>query len=198
MNGLDWVLTGIGIFCIGRGLWRGAVSQVFGITGILGGFLLASHFYQDTGRQLSQAFPNLTIAPAISFALLFLLAWFCIGAIGFWIAKLIHKTGMGFLDRMLGGAIGLGKALLLAVVLISILTLFLPPQDNLLLRSSLRPLIQDAARFVTMASPVNVQTLLEEKRRQLEIYWYEQKSGKTGPALPAPPQTKKKEVRNRE
>ena len=198
MNGLDWVLTGIGIFCIGRGLWRGAISQVFGIMGILGGFLLASHFYQNTASQLSQAFPSLTLAPAISFALLFMLAWFCIGAIGFWIAKLIHKTGLGFLDRMLGGVIGLGKGLLLAVVLLSILTLFLPPQNDLLRQSALRPLVQDATRFVAMASPVNVQKLLEEKRGQLEVYWSEQRSGKTGPAPATPLQTKKKEARNPE
>ena len=199
MNGLDWTLTGIGIICIGRGLWRGAISQVFGIMGVLGGFLLASHFYELTARQLSQAFPSLTVAPAISFALLFLLAWFCVGAVGHWIAKLIHRTGLGFLDRMLGGAIGLGKALLLAVVLISVLTLFLPPQNSLLCRSSLRPLVQDSARYVALACPVNVQTLLEEKRRQLEIYWNEQKPGKPGPARPvSPAQMKKKEARNQE
>jgi membrane protein required for colicin V production len=198
MNGLDWVLTGIGIFCIGRGLWRGAVSQVFGVLGILGGFLLASHYYQDTAIQLSHAFPSLTIAPAISFALLFLLAWFCIGAMGFWIAKVIHKSGLGFLDRTMGGAIGLGKALLLTVVLVSVLILFLPPQNDLLRQSTLRPFIQEAAGFVNMASPVNVQKLLEEKRRQLEAYWYEQKSGRTAPSHPTAPQARKKEVRDSE
>lgn len=199
MNGLDWALAGIGIICVGRGLWRGAISQVFGILGVLGGFLLASHFYEPTAGQLSRTFPSLTVAPAISFALLFLLAWLCIGLVGSWIARLVHSTGLGFLDRMLGGVIGLGKALLLAVVLISVLTLFLPPQSSLLCRSCLRPLIQDTARYVAVACPVKVQTLLEEKRRQLEIYWNEQKSEKTGPAHPtSPAQTKKKEARNRE
>lgn len=189
MNGLDWVLTGIAIFCIGRGLWRGAISQVFGIMGIYGGFFLASHYYQDTAKQLSQAFPKLTVAPAISFALLFLLAWFCVGMIGFWIAKMIHRTGMDFLDRLLGGIIGMAKALLLAVVLIFVLTLFLPPQNNLLSQSSLRPYVQDATRYLTMVCPPSVQKLLEEKRKQLEAYWNEQKKGKTSPTPPAPSQT---------
>lgn len=176
MNGLDWILVGIGFICVSRGIWRGAVSQVFGILGVLGGFILACHFYGDVARQLSHAFPKLSeiTASAISFSLLFLLTWFIIGVIGFWIAKFLRWTGLGFLDRVLGGVVGLGKALLLAAVLISVLTLFLSPRDRLLAQSALRPFVQEVARYVTAATPPGVQALLEEKRRQLEQYWSEQ------------------------
>lgn len=194
MNGLDWVIAGIGIVCIGRGLWRGAISQVFGILGVLGGFLLATHFYQATADQLVRAFPNLTVAPAISFGLLFLLAWFCIGAVGYGIASLIHRSGLGFLDRLAGGAIGAGKALLLAVVIISVLTLFLPPQSGLLSGSQLRPVVDEAARYVTVASPVSVQKLMEENKRRIEIYWNEQKSSGR-PHIQALPPAKKERKR---
>lgn len=183
MNGLDWTLAGIALVCVGRGLWRGAVTQVFGIVGVLGGFVLASHHYERVGAQLLRVFPTLSIAPAVGFVALFLLTWVCVGTLGYFTAKLIHKTALGFLDRLLGGAIGMGKALLLSVVIVYLLALFMPPQSTLIRRSVLSPLVYEAARYVTMVCPVNVQRLVEEKRKQLEAYL----GGKTGRSRPVPP-----------
>jgi membrane protein required for colicin V production len=97
LNGLDWVLLGIGLFCVGRGILRGAISQVFGIAGVLAGFVLASHYYESLSVQLSEAFPRLIGPQAVSFVLLFFLAWFCLAIVGFGISKLLQKSDSAFL-----------------------------------------------------------------------------------------------------
>jgi membrane protein required for colicin V production len=175
MNGLDWVLIGLGVFCILRGFFRGAVSQVIGIAGVLGGFIVAAHFYQSVGAQLRQAFPQFNASAMVSFIVLFFLTWFCVGVVGFWISKTLRKTGMAFLDRLMGGAIGFAKALILVLILVSAMTLFASPKSRLLAGSTLTPYVYSMARAVVQATPQNVQKIFEEKRKELERFWMERK-----------------------
>lgn len=173
MNALDWVLLAIGLFCLGRGLMRGAVSQIFGIAGILAGFVLASHYYDPLGAQLGRSFPNLSGPQVVSFIVLFFLTWFCVGVVGFMISRLLHRTGLGCLDRVWGGAIGLGKAVALAMCIISVLTFFLSVQNPVLRDSVLAPYVQGVALVVMKATPAKVQTLFEQKQGELKRYWTE-------------------------
>lgn len=171
MNGLDWILIVIALFCILRGIARGAISQVFGIAGALGGFLVAAHFYLAVGERLKQAFPQFAGAPVLSFILLFFLTWFCVGVVGFSISRALRRTGLAFLDRLGGGGIGFAKAFILALILISSLTLFLSPRSPFLAGSALAPHVQEISRLVVQATPENVQRIFEEKRRALERQW---------------------------
>src|SRR5690242_2561064 len=97
MNTLDWVLTAVAGFSVLRGLMRGAISQIFGIAGILVGFFIASHNYEQVGAEIHRNFPSLTGSATIGFILLFILTWFCIAVAGYWIAKVLRHTGLGFL-----------------------------------------------------------------------------------------------------
>jgi membrane protein required for colicin V production len=173
MNGLDWLLIGIAIVCLGRGIFRGAISQVFGIAGVIGGFLLAAHSYEAIARQLAAVFPGLPGAAAISFIVIFLLTWFCVGLSGYWIGRLLRRTGLGFLDRFLGGAVGLAKALVLGVIVIALLTLLLSPKSTFLAQSILTPYVQQAAQLLLKATPQNLQKLFEERQKAFKRNWLE-------------------------
>lgn len=179
MNALDWILLGVAIICVVRGIWRGAVSQVFGIAGLCGGFLTAAHYYQGVALRLTHAFPDLSAAPAISFVTLFLLTWFCIGALGFCISKLLHRSGLSFFDRFLGAGIGLGKAALFSIIVISMLTFFLSAENPLLFESYLVPHVQEVAEIAIKATPQSVQQLFDRKRLEIERYWAHYESSKT-------------------
>lgn len=187
MNALDWVLLVIGLFCLLRGLMRGAVSQIFGIAGILAGFVLASHYYESLGAQLARSFPQLPGPQVASFIVLFFLVWICIGVVGYMFSSLLHRTGLGFFDRCLGGAIGAAKAVVLAICIISVLTFFLSAQSPVLHGSFLAPYVQDIALVALKATPAKVQTLFEQKQAELKRYWTEHgadalKSGALPPA----------------
>ena len=171
MNGLDWFLIAVGFFCLVRGILRGAISQLFGMAGVISGFLLAAHSYESLARQLSALFPGLPGAAAVSFLALFLLTWFCVGVTGYWIGKLLHRTGLGFLDRLLGGMVGLTKALLLAIMIIALLTLLLSPKSSFLTHSTLAPYVQQAAQLLLKATPKSLQKLFEEKQKAFKYDW---------------------------
>ncbi len=170
MNGLDWVIIGIGAFCVLRGIFRGAISQAFGIAGVLAGFLVASRYHELLSKQLLQAFPNLGGSQLISLIVLFALTWFCVAVAGFWVARLAHRTGLGFLDRLLGGALGAGKALILAAIIITALTLFLPPKSEILSKSLAAPHVKDGARILVGLVPESLQRSFQEKQKDLDRY----------------------------
>lgn len=170
MNMLDWILAGLAAFSVVRGLMRGAVSQIFGIAGILAGFYVASHKYEQVGAEIHNYFQTLSGTGPIAFILLFILTWFCIAAVGFWIGRLMRSAGLGFLDRIWGGMIGFGKALLIAIAAVSILTLFGAKDTPLLTGSALVPYINEATGFLLKMAPDRVQTEFSKKRQNLKNY----------------------------
>jgi membrane protein required for colicin V production len=178
MNGLDYFLIIVGFFCLVRGILRGAISQLFGMAGVISGFLLAAHSYEALARQLSALFPGLPGAAAVSFIALFLLTWFCVGVTGYWTGRLLRRTGLGFLDRLLGGMMGLTKALLLSIMIIALLTLLLVPKSSLLTHSTLAPYVQQAAQLLLKATPKNLQKLFEEKQKAFKRDWSDWKEEK--------------------
>ncbi len=179
MNGLDWLLIAIGFFCLIRGIFRGAVSQIFGVAGVVGGSLLAAHSYESVARQLASYFPGLPGAAGISFFVIFLLTWFCIGVTGYWIGELLHHTGLGFVDRLLGGAVGAAKALILAMMIVALLTLLLSPKSSFLTNSYLTPYVQRSTQMMLKATPRNLQQLFEEKFKAFKHHWRERKEDTT-------------------
>jgi membrane protein required for colicin V production len=184
MNGLDWFLAVIFAFGVLRGAWRGAISQVFGIAGVFGGFLLASHTYEGLAARIMHAFPGLAQAPLVAtltFVGIFMLTWFCLSIVGYWVGSLFRRTGLGFVDRLFGATIGVAKAFIMAIIAISSLTFLLPSDSSLLRESRLTPYVQYGARYLVMVTPRSVQELFEKKRSELYQYWLQQEKSKRSP-----------------
>ncbi|MGC9966917.1 MAG: CvpA family protein [Syntrophobacteraceae bacterium] len=197
MNILDWVLICIAAFWVLRGLMRGAISQIFGIAGILIGFLVASYHYEEVSVFIIGQFHSISGSAArpLSFVLLFLITWFIVGVVGFWIARLIRSVGLGFLDRLWGAMIGFGKALLFAIVVVSVLTLFSADGNpSLLAQSKLAPRIREASEFLFKLAPGRVQEELSKKRQDVKKLVNEGPSKVLDPFLgqSAPPDPKGK------
>lgn len=184
MSTLDWVLVVIGLFCALRGVWRGAIAQIFSIVGLVCGFLLASHFYLAVAQKLSHAFPDLGAAQGISFTVLFVLTWICLAVCGAWLARLFHKTGLGFVDRFWGLLLGCVKALVAAIILVSAATFVLPPDSPLLRQSRLVPHVYEAARIAVEITPKPVRDLFNAKREQLMDYWKDRNRAPKDPKDP--------------
>ncbi len=171
MNILDWVLICVAAFWVLRGLMRGAVSQIFGVAGILAGFLVAVHQYLPVSDFIAGRFHSIpgTAARPLSFLLLFVLTWFGIAVAGSWIVRVIRGAGMGFLDRLWGAMIGFGKALLFAIVAISILTLFsVGDSSSLIAQSKLAPIIMAASQLLYKVAPAKVQDELSKRQQEVK------------------------------
>jgi membrane protein required for colicin V production len=174
-NTLDWILAIVIVFCAVRGLWRGAVSQVFGIAGVLGGFLFAAHYFEPVAAQLSRAFPNFSQSQVAAFLLIFFLAWFCISAAGFWLSGLLRRSGLSSLDRLMGLGVGLLKALVVAMILISSLTFFLPPQSALLRDSILTRYVCECSQILVNVTPKTLRDSFDKRKDELKRFWADRK-----------------------
>lgn len=198
MSMLDWFFICIAAFWVLRGLMRGAVSQIFGIAGILAGFLVASYHYEQVSVSIVQQFPSISAAAAkpLSFILLFLITWFIVGVVGSWIVRIIRSVGLGFLDRLWGAMIGFGKALLFAIVVVSILTLFStdgnPP---FLAQSLLAPRIREASEYLFKLTPGKVQEELSNKQQEMKKLVNEGPAKVIGPLLERSTDLKEKSER---
>jgi membrane protein required for colicin V production len=150
---------------------RGAISQIFGIAGILIGFFVAAHQYLQVSTFMSRQIPSISAAAALplSFILLFLCTWFAIAVVGSWIVRIVRSAGLGFIDRLWGAMIGFCKALLFAIVTISVLTLFSTGGNApLVAQSRLAPIITEASRYLFKIAPQKVQEELSKKQNEVK------------------------------
>ena len=120
----DWVLLTLLLLSVLLGLWRGLMFEVLSVAGWVAAFLLAQTFADDVVPWLpiDKVSPPLQIA--IGFALVFIVVAFIGGLVAWGVQKLVASVGLRPVDRVLGGAFGLarGVVILLAVALVITMT----------------------------------------------------------------------------
>ena len=176
MNLLDYVLIVILGYCLIRGVFRGLIKELSSIIGVLGGFYAAYSYYPLVAAPLSRWIANKGYLNIISFLILFVTIYLIVSIIGVIIKYLMNIVFLGWTDRLCGAACGALKGLLIAVVLILVLTTFLP-RNAAVLRDSLvaRKMMQYSAALVQVASP-DMKDLFGAKMKELNKSWHGKKS----------------------
>jgi membrane protein required for colicin V production len=116
---------------------------------------------------------------AVSNLIGFLLVFWAILAIGALFAKVTLKlfkwTGLSWLDRLLGGAFGLVRGALIAVVMIAVLLAFTPkPMPNWLVKSQVLPYAMEASDAIASLAPNAIKNSLRDSMLELRRVWNEQ------------------------
>jgi len=109
----------------------------------------------------------------------FLLVFWAILAIGALFAKVTSKvfkwTGLSWLDRFLGGAFGLVRGALIAVVMIAVLLAFTPkPMPNWMVKSEVLPYAMEASNTIAAFAPSAIKDAFRESMLELRTLWREQ------------------------
>jgi membrane protein required for colicin V production len=109
----------------------------------------------------------------------FLLVFWAILAIGALFAKVTSKvfkwTGLSWLDRLLGGAFGLVRGALIAVVMIAVLLAFTPkPMPNWMVKSQVLPYAMEASNTIAAFAPSAIKDAFRESMLELRTLWREQ------------------------
>ena len=146
MNTLDAGILIILLLFLIRGVWVGLVRQVASIAALILGFVAAGRYYQAVGTVLEHYLPS-RISFLLTYALLFLLVYLAIIALGFGLKKVMCVSLLGWFDRLMGGLFGLSKAVILSSVLFMALTGFLAASSPLLQRSLAAPYLAHSSRF---------------------------------------------------
>ncbi|HIZ88051.1 MAG TPA: CvpA family protein [Candidatus Coprenecus pullistercoris] len=122
MNYLDFILIAIAVIAVIKGLRDGFVRQAGSIAGLFLGIFLAGRFSAMLSQWLHQwvnAPEN--IVKIISFILIIIVVCLCMHLLGRLLEKILKIVMLGWLNRILGMAISLFAAVLIAGVLLSVI-----------------------------------------------------------------------------
>jgi membrane protein required for colicin V production len=135
MNSLDLVLLALTALSIGLGLWRGVIRESFAVLAWLAGFPLASHFAPDVRRLLDLTDTSPALAYMLAWILVFMMVWVVCHVAALLLSSALSMVGLGIVNRLLGAAFGLTRAVLSLLVL-SIVVGLTPAMGHPLWQSS--------------------------------------------------------------
>ena len=167
MNILDFILLTILAAALIRGLVRGMIRQVAGLLGLLAGFVVAGHLYLQMLPVLRSHFPSAPYLEVLSYVVIYAATWLAVVFLGYLFVKLSRAMLMAWADRILGGAFGLFKGMVAAVVLVAVLTLFLPGNSKLLKKSLFSVHVQRAGYLLVKLTPKDLRDRYEKRHKVL-------------------------------
>lgn len=114
---LDWILLAILLVSIVMGLWRGLVVEVISLASWVVAFVLAQWLAPDVALRLPMAGATEPVRYAAGFVVVFIATLVTGSLVAFVIKKLLAAVGLGLLDRLLGGAFGALRGLVVVLAL---------------------------------------------------------------------------------
>lgn len=118
------VVAGLGIM----GLRQGLIRTVFGIAGLIGGIFLAGRYYDELAARV---FPSSAIWGNIAaYAIIAVATLVVAGVIGWLLAKLVNFAALGWVDKLVGGALGVVIGGLLCAGVLAIVVKFYPDMQS--------------------------------------------------------------------
>lgn len=155
---IDRVALGLVAIALLRGLWIGLLREAFSVAAIAAAFIAVRLWTDPTALWLLEQMPfDVTFsersARLAGGALVAIGALFVVVAIGGFVRKRVHQTGLGLLDRLFGGALGAAEGALLAgIALIGFIAL-VGPQHEVLRGSRGIELLAEARALAGEALP---------------------------------------------
>jgi membrane protein required for colicin V production len=181
VNWIDLLLLLVIVFSALSGLMAGfarvGVGFIATILGIFFGFwcygIVAAYFLDYVS---SRAVANL-----IGFFLIFVSISLLGAIVGWLLAKLFKWVGLSWLDRLLGGAFGVVRGVLIAVALVTVLMAFAPsPPPQSIVGSKLMPSLAGASDFFAAMTPHEIKDAFRDAKEKADKVWSEHTRRETG------------------
>jgi membrane protein required for colicin V production len=121
---LDWVFATVLAASFLLGVWRGLVYEVLSVASWIAAFLLAQWLAPEAAARLPMGTAAEPLRYAAGFVAVFIAVVFAGGLLAWLTKKLVEAVGLRPIDRVLGGAFGLvrGLVLLLAAAVVMNMT----------------------------------------------------------------------------
>lgn len=130
---LNWLDLSIALVLVVSALvafLTGLLRELISIAAMTLGLVVASLFYGNVSAHVAKWLWGPHVAAPAAFIGLLILVWSAAGTLGLLIVRTAVKTESGFGDRVLAFLCGLVKGLALATVVLMILTVYLPANNQ--------------------------------------------------------------------
>ncbi len=175
MNSLDYVLAGIVVFFLVRGVFRGLIKELSSIVGVLGGIYAAYTYYPQVAGLLARWITNPGYLNIISFLILFATVCLAVSIACVIIKYLMNITFLGWTDRIGGGIFAATKGILITAVLILVLTAFLPKNTTLIRQSLVAQNMMQLSAVLIQVAPEKMKHSFGAKMKELNKTWHPKK-----------------------
>jgi membrane protein required for colicin V production len=114
---VDYILAAISIALIIRGFLKGFIHEIAGILSLLVGFFIAYSYANELAAYLSGLIATEQAALIMSYVVLFLVPLLIINYLAKLTTSFFKAISLNFVNRVLGGFLGLLKSLLIILAL---------------------------------------------------------------------------------
>ena len=154
MNLLDLVFGSILLISVFTGFQKGFARIGIGLAATILAFLLAAFYYPEAGRPLREYTSSVGVANFLGYLGIFAGVLIVGALLGHAATRFFKWVGLSWLNRALGGAAGLLRGLLIAIVILMAANAFLPGEPpSLVLHSTLAPYLLDSSKILSNLMP---------------------------------------------
>src|SRR5277367_797308 len=107
MNGADWVIVLVVLASTVQAAYSGFFQEAFQLAGMVAGYLVAAWQYQHLAGWFEKYLKSAWLAESAGFLIIFFAVAVVAGIVGQMARWVMKKSGLSFLDRLLGGVLGL-------------------------------------------------------------------------------------------
>ncbi len=126
MSGLDWIILGIIALSVLLAAAQGFFFEMFSLGGAVIGYLLAAWEYRSVAPWFEPHVKSAAVANAAAFFVIFMAVMLVAGVAGRIVRWMMKEVGLRWVDRILGGAFGMIRGVLVVTVGLLALAAFVP------------------------------------------------------------------------
>jgi membrane protein required for colicin V production len=156
------------------GFSSGMARVIVGMGTTILAIILGVWFYGSMAGAFQEYVSSRAIANILGFFVVFVAVMLAGALLAALLAKLFKWVGLGWLDRLLGGALGLVRGILISVVLIMVMIAFTPnPPPRAVVNSRFAPYVVGAASVLTSITPHELKDGFRENYERVKKAWNE-------------------------
>lgn len=176
MNLLDLLLVAIVGISVAAGFAAGFARVGIGFIALVSGLIFGFWYYGVPAAWLHEHWTmSADAANMLGFFAVFLMCLSAGAMIGKLLSKLFKWSGLTWLDRLLGGAFGLVRGALLAVICVAVLMAFTPkPLPTWMVGSQVLPYVVDASNLCSKLAPTAVKEAFRDSMFEIRKLWEEE------------------------
>lgn len=176
MNLLDVILAIIVGLSAGLGMAAGFARVGIGFLAAICGLIFGFWYGNVPGAWIREHWiMSANMSNMLGFFVVFCLCLTAGGLIGKLLSKLFKWTGLSWLDRLLGGAFGLVRGALFAVIFVVVMMAFTPkPMPTWMVGSQALPYVVDASNLCSKLAPDSVKEAFRDSLFEIRKMWQEE------------------------
>ena len=173
MNFLDIMLVIVVGWSVIAGFALGFTRVGVGLAGTVLGIVFGFWFYSVPAGWVHDYFAG-PVANLVGFLIVLAAVMIAAGIIGRILSNVFRWAGLTWLDRLMGGAFGFVRGVILAVALVTVITAFAPtPPPKIIAESRVMPYVSGAASVMAMLAPSELKHDFRQSMQRLRRYWDE-------------------------